>query len=50
MEIFNWDWLTVCLFVPLSPSWETQWHISRHGAGELVENSKSVSAGIRKIQ
>ena len=40
-ETFNWGWLTVQTFSPLSSWQQTWWHTGRHGAGEGAESSAS---------
>lgn len=45
---FNWIWLTVQRFSPLSSLWEAWQHTGRLGAGDVAESSKSRSAGSRE--
>jgi hypothetical protein len=46
-EIFNWGWLTVQMFSPLSSWLEASWHAGRHGAGKEDKGSTSGSPGSR---
>jgi hypothetical protein len=45
---FNWSWLTVQRFSPLSSLWEAWWHTGRLGVGEVAESSTTRSTESRE--